>query len=280
MAIWALLVGLNYQGTPYALKGCINDAMNTREMLMKKFKVPASNITVMTDESKNGSNYPEPDNVKREFKRIIAKAQPKDTLYFHFSGHGFNIKGGNVMTTSGGKIKPGLTECILVRDKQNDGKDIDRRNTICDSQFNDLFAMVPANMKVFALIDACNSGTVFELTHNVRMMSTRTCKDFCVIPKDSEINYYLTHNDHRPCYRANIVILSSVKTKQVAWDTTDKNGKPAGALTGLYIDLVSRSTDLSPLDLLYKLDLALQPKYKQDPCLSFCNINLINQPFI
>ena len=52
MTIRALLVGINYEGTPYELKGCINDTIATRDMLRNKFKVRDENIVMMNDISR------------------------------------------------------------------------------------------------------------------------------------------------------------------------------------------------------------------------------------
>ena len=282
MVLWVLAIGLNYEGSPYKLKGCINDARNTCNMLKRKFKAKDEHISLMTDDM-SGKNFPSVENVTRRLNDILSKAKSSDSLYFHISGHGFNIKGrnGTAMTSAGGNIQPGLSQCVLMRNKVIDGKDINDNNTICGDQFNQLLELVPPKMRMFGVIDTCNSGRVFELTHNIRMMNQKTCPGFCELPKDSEVNYYLTHNDDRSCYLGNIVLLSSVKTKEIAWDTTDKRGKPGGAFTNLLLEVLEKgSNKLTPLDLLYKLDLEINKKYKQDPCLSCCNIDLINKPFL
>lgn len=281
MTLWVIAIGLNYTGTVYSLKGCINDARNTCEMLKRRYGARKENVYLMTDDM-TGSMFPSAENVKILLKDIIKRTKSTDVLYLHISGHGFNIKGGNgvAMTAAGGKISAGLNQCVLLRHKKDD-KDITEHNTMCDDQFNKILELVPPRMKMFAVIDTCNSGNVFELTHNIRVLGKENCPDFCPIPKDSELSYYLTHNDNRGCYRGDIVIISSVKTKQVAWDTTDKKGKPGGAFTNLFLELIEKSNkNVTPLELLYKLDQEINKKYKQDPCLSCCNIDLINQPFL
>lgn len=282
MTLYVVAIGMNYTGTGYALKGCINDAKSTCEMLKKKYGATSDNIYLMTDDL-SGDMFPSPANVKAVMHRILGKAKSSDMVYFHISGHGFNIKGGNssTMTTAGGRISAGLSQCVMLRSKSKEDKNIDVSNTMCDNEFNNILALVPPKMRMFCVIDTCNSGSVFELAHNVRMMKQDTCPGFCPIPSKSEINYYLTHNNERQCYRGDIVILSSVKTKQVAWDTTDKKGNSGGAFTNLYLELMlaNESKSMTPLDLLYKLDIEINKKYSQDPCLSFCNIELINRPF-
>jgi len=49
MAKRALVCGCNYPGTKASLRGCINDAMSIRGMLIEHFGFEPANITLMLD---------------------------------------------------------------------------------------------------------------------------------------------------------------------------------------------------------------------------------------
>jgi hypothetical protein len=58
----ALLIGINYYGTKYQLNGCINDAMNIREYLVRDrgFSPGRHDMVVMTDAPENRGTPFEP----------------------------------------------------------------------------------------------------------------------------------------------------------------------------------------------------------------------------
>jgi hypothetical protein len=79
----ALLVGINYVGSPYQLQGCINDVVNMQAFLVSKYKY--NNTTLITD---NTVLKPTRLNILNGFTKLLNDAQSGDTLFFHFSGHG------------------------------------------------------------------------------------------------------------------------------------------------------------------------------------------------
>jgi len=58
----ALLIGINYYGTKHQLNGCINDAMNLREYLVRDrgFSAAHHDMVVMTDAPENRGTPFEP----------------------------------------------------------------------------------------------------------------------------------------------------------------------------------------------------------------------------
>lgn len=51
----ALLIGINYYGTKHQLNGCINDAMNVREFLVRErgFSPSQHDMVILTDAPEN-----------------------------------------------------------------------------------------------------------------------------------------------------------------------------------------------------------------------------------
>ena len=58
----ALLIGINYYGTKHQLNGCINDAMNLREYLVRdhSFSAAQQDMVMLTDAPENRGTPLEP----------------------------------------------------------------------------------------------------------------------------------------------------------------------------------------------------------------------------
>ncbi|KAG1338286.1 hypothetical protein COCNU_04G005920 [Cocos nucifera] len=83
----ATLVGCNYPNTQHELHGCINDVHAMSDVLVARFGFDRSDILILTDASGSPS-LPTGANIKRALASMIARAQPGDVLFFHYSGHG------------------------------------------------------------------------------------------------------------------------------------------------------------------------------------------------
>lgn len=105
----ALLIGINYVSEPRAtLKGCWNDVENMRSYIMT-LGYPANNIRVMRD--KPGEEVPTKANIQAGVQWLMDGANPGDSLFMHYSGHG--------------------TQCAAAA-----GKEVDNQNeALCPSDF-------------------------------------------------------------------------------------------------------------------------------------------------
>jgi hypothetical protein len=144
----ALLVGINYIGTPYQLYGCINDINNIGSYLQKVRKY--NSFIVMTDTS---SIKPTRSNILAGFRALLQGAVSGDELWFHFSGHG-------VLTNDTSRDEEsGKDSCICPIDVAHTGfisDDIIRSN---------LAALVPKGVRLYMVLDACHSGTGCDLRY-------------------------------------------------------------------------------------------------------------------
>lgn len=88
----ALLIGINYTGTPHQLRGCINDAMNMREYLIndRGFSSDRSDMVVMSDAPENQGTpfYPTGENMLAAFNWLVAGNNKGDSVFLSYSGHG------------------------------------------------------------------------------------------------------------------------------------------------------------------------------------------------
>ncbi|BBD70191.1 peptidase C14 caspase catalytic subunit p20 [Nostoc commune NIES-4072] len=84
----ALLVGINeYSGTISALKGCVNDVMLQKELLIYRFGFKSEDIRILTDKQATRQGI-----LTAFEEHLIKQAKPGDVVVFHFSGHGSRVE--------------------------------------------------------------------------------------------------------------------------------------------------------------------------------------------
>jgi len=146
----ALLIGINYFETKSELSGCIHD-VESMERLIKTRGFQASNIKVLTDDKRCESLRPTRKNILEGMQWLVEGAQPNDSLFFHYSGHGGNRK------DLGGDEVDNSDETICPVDYQTAG-------TIKDDLMNDLLVRPLAQgARLTALFDSCHSATALDL---------------------------------------------------------------------------------------------------------------------
>lgn len=155
MANKALLIGINYLDTNNQLQGCANDVRAIRDLLQKN---NYKDIRVLSDDI-NESNIIEPtaENILAEFNKLIDNAKSGDVLFFHYSGHG--------------------TQTYDQGSDETDGKDeaiypVDGK-LITDDTFKQAINRIPAGVKLFLLMDCCNSGSNLDLKYNTLQRSLK-----------------------------------------------------------------------------------------------------------
>ena len=88
----ALLIGINYYGTANQLNGCINDAMNLREYLVRDrgYSSDQHDMVVMTDDPQNRGTPFEPTgrNMLAAFQWLVTGNRDGDSVFLSYSGHG------------------------------------------------------------------------------------------------------------------------------------------------------------------------------------------------
>jgi metacaspase-1 len=199
----ALIIGINYVGSSYELRGCWNDAQNMERFLRDN---NYSDIRIMTDEPLNKGTQNEPTmiNIRNALVQFVSNAEDGDRLVFHYSGHG-----GNVHDHSGDEID-GRDECIYPCDG-GEIIDDDLRCLLCDT--------LPKGVELFALLDCCHSGSGLDLPLRY-------------IPGDIEIR----END-KPL-DANVVSISGCRDDQTSGDL-----RMGGVLTINLLKILRRGID-------------------------------------
>nr|XP_010922111.1 metacaspase-9 [Elaeis guineensis]XP_029120503.1 metacaspase-9 [Elaeis guineensis] len=174
----ATLVGCNYPNTQHELHGCINDVHAMSDVLVARFGFDRSDILILTDASGSPS-LPTGANIKRALAAMIARAEPGDVLFFHYSGHGTLIPA----------VKPhhswhGHDEAIVPCDF----------NLITDIDFRQLVDRLPAGVTFTMISDSCHSGGLID--KEKEQIGPSTTIDRTVLPQHPRIIPFKSILDH------------------------------------------------------------------------------------
>lgn len=154
----ALLVGINdYPGTQNDLFGCVNDITNVYDVLVKYFGFVPSDIVLLSNARARKAA------ILDALKSLLAGAQAGDTLVFHYSGHGSQVR-----DSEGDELDDGKDEVICPFDfNWTDG-------FIKDDDLADLVGGVKKGARLEIILDSCHSGTgTRELILDRRALASR-----------------------------------------------------------------------------------------------------------
>ena len=211
--IRALLVGINYVGQSGELNGCYNDVIAIREHLINVRSYDPKHIIILTDAESGDvesgdveSNYdiPNAQNITEYLKKLIDDANKEEypDIFFHYSGHGTYIQ------DNSGEEADGKDEALVPVDYLDQG-------IITDDTLRSIVSRLNIFTKMYALIDACHSGTSIDLKHNYTHDSYRMNQIIEVLP-------------------CSICMISGCRDNQTSADAYI-NGKYRGAMTTSYI---------------------------------------------
>ena len=197
----ALLVGINYTGTPYELYGCINDAVDIQKQLQTYFPT-CKDYRLITDTT---AIKPTRQNILDGLAWLTTGLKAGENVMFHYSGHG-----GLVRDRNGDEVT-GMDSCIYPINGTN-------IEAIIDDELRTLLAAkIPAGSKCFVIIDACHSGTAVDLRYKWNA------------PSQNALTY--TEDSKYAKLGGAVLFLSGCRDNQVAADTVGIDGRPCGALT-------------------------------------------------
>jgi len=230
----ALLIGINYIGTPYELSGCIDDTSRMKKLLTNR---GFNEFKILTDLT---SIKPTKENILNEFKNIIVNAETGDILFFYFSGHGSYTYDRNNDETDG------RDEMIVSSDLQS---------VLDDDLKNILLNNMKRNVTLVGLFDSCHSGTMLDLKYNY--LDSHPLRD----------DKY-TENDKVTECNGNVIMISGCMDTQTSTEALIDN-KPQGALTWSFIECINKTPNLSWRELLkYMRELLKTTNFSQIPQLS------------
>jgi hypothetical protein len=236
----ALLVGINYIGTPYELSGCINDTSRMK-VLLTNFGFNSFKILNDSNEEKATKEL-----ILNEFKNLLINANSGDVLFFYFSGHGS-------YTYDVSNDEPdGNDEMIISSDLC----------AIFDDELKQLLSIyIKKDVTVIGLFDSCHSGTMLDLKYNYL---------------DSNNYDEYTENDKVSECFGNVLMISGCMDSQTSSECFINNTLQ-GAVTWSFIESINKTPNLTWRELLRSMRSLLKSKYcNQIPQLStdsFYNID-------
>ncbi|AAS51654.1 ADL266Cp [Eremothecium gossypii ATCC 10895] len=296
----ALLIGINYFNSSAELRGCINDVQNIKNFLISRYGYREENMVILTDDQHDPVRIPTKANILRAMHWLVQGAQPNDSLFLHYSGHG------------------GETE-DLDGDEQ-DGKDstlypvdFETNGHIVDDEIHDILVKPLApGVRLTALIDACHSGSALDLPY---MYSTKGIIKEPNVWKDIGSNSmqaamaYVTGNTgdmftslkslastvsrkatgsggvdtervrQTKFSPADVIMFSGSKDNQTSADAVE-NGVATGAMSYSFVKVMSQQPQQTYLSLLQNMRTELKGKYTQKPQLSCSHPLDVNLQFV
>ncbi|KAI1751990.1 caspase domain-containing protein [Xylaria castorea] len=149
----ALLIGINYFGQDAELAGCINDANNLSAFLIEHYHYKREDMIILTDDSRDRMLQPTKANIIRALQWLASGAQPNDSLFLHFSGHGGQTK------DTDGDEDDGYDEVIYPVDFKQNGHIVD------DELHHVVVKPLVAGVRLTAIFDCCHSGSALDLPY-------------------------------------------------------------------------------------------------------------------
>lgn len=179
----ALLVGINqYQyGNPDdSLRGCVNDVISQRELLIHRFGFKPQDILMVSDDS---DIKPTRENILQAFEsHLVDQVKPGDTAVFHFSGHGYKVQ--DPESTSSDKVSSSFVPA--------DGKQtFSGGNKLIDYITGRTLFLLMAAVKsdnLTVVLDSCHSGGGTRGSYRVRSLP-RSLSEAVPFPAELELEY-------------------------------------------------------------------------------------------
>lgn len=260
----ALLFGLNYKDTTFALQGSIEDVRNLGSVL----RTSGFDVEVCTDES---VAHPTRNVMQAKLAAFLLDLQPGDMGIVWYSGHG-----------------------LLLADGDNAWVPLDfqREGFVDETWVRAHLAALPAGVRLFIGSDACHSGTTFDLKYAIEPQISRSVtKDYRNVKqtrgatsrklferKDIEVDATRTFEvldawTNREDIPATVAVLSGCKDDETSAEGFEE-GEFQGAMTWAFIDAIETfANELSLGSLQDSMRAQLKANgYTQTPQLSFSNL--------
>ncbi|KAL1933780.1 hypothetical protein VTP01DRAFT_7870 [Rhizomucor pusillus] len=295
----ALLIGINYFGSPNELKGCINDVHNVKDFLITLYNFRQEDMVILTDDQSDPRFHPTRQNMIAGMQWLVRDARPNDSFFLHFSGHGGRVKDTN------GDEDDGWDETIYPVDhKMYPGN----RGQIVDDEMHEILVRpLPPGCRLTAIFDSCHSGTALDLPY---VYSTQGSLKEANIFKDAGSGLlsaglaYAQGNvggalssvmsvgkslingksvDKRvkqfKSSAADVIMFSGCKDAQTSADAFEA-GRSTGAMSYAFTTALRQNRNQSYLQLLNSVRVILREKYSQRPQLSASHPIDVNLLFI
>ncbi|KAG8368663.1 hypothetical protein BUALT_Bualt15G0069200 [Buddleja alternifolia] len=218
----AVLCGITYKGSQQSLNGSINDVVIMRKLLVEKFGFPSSAILMLTEEE-DYKYIPTKKNIRAALRWLVQGSRPGDSLVFHYSGHGSQVR-----DLDGDEVD-GYDESILPVDYQTEGR-------ILDDELNETIVRpLPKGATLHSIIDTCFSGTLLDLPNvcRIKRQGNYRWEDHCI-----------PHAAYKGTSGGLAISISACDDHQNSGDTT-AFGPATGALTYSFVQTLRQEPRLT-----------------------------------
>lgn len=152
----ALLIGINYIGHEQGqLSGCHNDVHNMVTYIKNVHGFVDEDITLLLDDGEH--DPPTKKNMVLACKTLVAGAKPGDSFFFHFSGHGCQVR-----DDDRGEEEDVLDEALVPLDYRTAGLLRD------DDILEHVIMPLPEGCSLVCHVDCCHSGTMLDLPYQFK----------------------------------------------------------------------------------------------------------------
>jgi len=242
----ALVIGNNYTGTSNELYGCIGDAQNISNLLIKNGFNDICFMTDLTDQKSTRAN------IIIEFTKLLSTSSSGDLLFFFYSGHGTYVRDRN------GDEFTGKDQGIISCDS----------NIILDDELKEIIQTnLKSGVTLISFFDACYSGSVLDLKYQY-LDSLHSDNTFI--------------NDKELETPGHVIMISGCTDFQTSSDTI-VNDTPCGAMSWSFLESLKQKSNCSWSELITNMRKFLKENgYDQIPQLSsgrFMDISVEMCPF-
>jgi len=251
----AVCIGINYTGQNSQLDGCVSDAKNMYRFLTDRLGFRSRDIIRLTDEARDPRNLPTRQNILGAIRWLVRGAHKHDSLFFHYSGHGSQIRDLN------GDEVDGYDEVIFPLDYSHSGTIID------DELHNSLVKPLPAGCRLTAVFDSCHSGSVLDIPF-VYHSDGRV--------RSSSVNKEFLREKSTP---AEVICWSGATDAGTSADVQGGGGIAVGAMSYAFLSALGGRSRPTYEELLRNLRRATR-KYHQKPQLSASHHIDLNERFV
>eukprot|EP00916_Digyalum_oweni_P008698 GHVL01014511.1.p1 GENE.GHVL01014511.1~~GHVL01014511.1.p1 ORF type:complete len:262 (+),score=34.48 GHVL01014511.1:42-827(+) len=155
-----LLIGCNYENTPYVLSRSIHDCRKFKTMCKEDGLIEEEDIVELYDDH-SGDGYPDFITVSHWLQEIATECGPRDTLAIFYSGHGSSV------FDESEEAQHSREEAFCFRGSGS-GTNVE---LMVDGDFADLLtthlkAKVGALPRVLIFTECCHTGTIMDLERN------------------------------------------------------------------------------------------------------------------
>ncbi|MEH2263287.1 caspase family protein [Nostoc sp.] len=242
----ALLVGINeYSGTIPALRGCVNDVLLQKQLLIYRFGFKSEDIRILTDKQATRQGI-----LTAFEEHLIKQAKPGDVVVFHFSGHGSQVEDRDRDSPDG------LNSTFVPIDSQLPPGYPVVGGAVQDITGHTLFLLMSAlkTDNVTVVLDSCHSGGGTRGNLRVRSRNGGTLLQ----PSQAELDYQqqwlgklgLSQQQFIELRRKNVakgVVIASAKREQYAADAAFDDFY-AGAFTYIFTQYLWQQTGNEPVN--------------------------------